>query len=945
MSNQLCGTTMSAQLGAILKQFATDTFLEVCSVDEKASRLSYEQLGLIAKYLYSVHIFPLLQRQVMLTSKKEPMIVLRITELHHLAVLEATLLLFGVAFVPLSPQDPPQRVEVLLEYIAAGGCAAVAVLTDQWATEVLDPLGVTFPLASKCQLRDEQQVPRTSIDEENVVKELPMCSDDDISHLIFTSGTTGGTPKAVICERGNLKEYVTGFSVTLGVAGQWNRILMLSSSTFDPSIGDIAFALLRGSTLIAYPKHEIHGGSSLGLILKQSLPSITVTTPALWSCVLCANTESLSQLKVCLGGEPMPHLIREKWASAVQLYNIYGTTEGTVYQFLKRVGPNDSHHQSIGQPFSNVLYDIVNDDGEATHSGELVISGPLIARGYYHPLSLNSPFSTNQRGRKEYRTGDAASRCAATGDVLLHGRLDFQVKINGKRTCLEDVQSSLCAMDRSHTIRNVFACCNSTLEVNNELVVIIHVVQNTASCDDEIDPPTSTFAAAVTLLAHRELPRNLIPPKIFVTRKPLPATTNGKLDRVALTKTTPSLLATFSLSSGNKESDAESCRQQSSRHYGACKAIWQEIFGVPVKFSTNFFLIGGESLIALKMVRKLYLAVNSGGETSIDKYGRMPEPYSPRHVAEHATLSDYADFLDRFDGTSCTNTSEREMVSLLQKSQCSSSSGSEELHPGSVANTPAVSLLIDALTFSSDLHHMPPLTVVQFLLENRLCTADGCEGSDTSSRLKARMPSTPPLLLAVSQGDENMVRLLLKHGARRTAVNGEGVTAGHIAIQQRNRALLALLLEHPEEHSALLPKNVRDRRMQSLLHAAARVGEVNLVQFLVETHGLEIDIRDCWQRTSLHWAILNEHVAVVEYFCSVLSKTAMSKFICEEDSTNKFVTTRKRIVPNTKNRRVRLAKKKTFLPYETPLELALRLYGPNNAMTKMLSSVRTLIYS
>jgi ankyrin repeat protein len=183
----------------------------------------------------------------------------------------------------------------------------------------------------------------------------------------------------------------------------------------------------------------------------------------------------------------------------------------------------------------------------------------------------------------------------------------------------------------------------------------------------------------------------------------------------------------------------------------------------------------------------------------------------------------------------------------------------------------------------------------------------------------------PPLHIAARAGHATVVRLLLDASAPPTLLSGAGMPPLVLAAQTDDSLpAFGLLL------AAGAPLAMRDDRRQTALHTAARTGSVGVLKLLLRAGDAEdtrkradaaalgvtnlrepfIELRDHWQRTALHWAVVNQQEA------------ALTLLIEAGASVNGVP------MPTRKH------KKSTSLPRETPLHSAARL--PPNAATSLL---------
>ena len=288
---------------------------------------------------------------------------------------------------------------------------------------------------------------------------LQNASETDISHIFYTSGTSG-SPKGVKVLRKSLAAYVAG-KIEASRLNQHSKVFSASAFTFDPNYGDAISCLAIGATLCGAPRECISGGR-----LTECLRAVSAThvcmTPTLWSMrgrpklreIVRNDTDGAGETmaalnaadagdamipkllpcleEVALGGEKMPEELiscaRKHWncgARRIRLVNTYGVTECTVYQTFAVL--NDAHGLEakvlqglIGSSYKEVriglrvengaILWLDSDKGELVegHSGEIVISGAQVAQGY---VSTRSESFFKADGIPAFATGDLATTC------------------------------------------------------------------------------------------------------------------------------------------------------------------------------------------------------------------------------------------------------------------------------------------------------------------------------------------------------------------------------------------------------------------------------------------------------------------------------------------------------------------------------------------------------
>jgi len=286
------------------------------------------------------------------------------------------------------------------------------------------------------------------------------------------------------------------------------RVLVPSSFTFDPSAGDIFGTLAHGGVLCVAPRAAML--ADLGGCLASFGVTHVCSTPAVWRTVTHEPGE-LALRVVALGGEPMSDAVVARWAGAVKLLNLYGTTEATVYQVMHRMREGDSP-KLLGTPLPGMHLAIVAADATIAQveqacqhahdtlavgaQGELVQLGTQVARGYAgRPLlsaakfGLCAPLSGGGEGGAEgvscrdkirfYRTGDIVEM---TEQGLKYvGRRDMQVKVLGVRCELGEIETVLRACPLVHeavvTLESSNTHTQGFVELVPEVAAAAHDVQ------------------------------------------------------------------------------------------------------------------------------------------------------------------------------------------------------------------------------------------------------------------------------------------------------------------------------------------------------------------------------------------------------------------------------------------------------------------------------------
>ncbi|KAK6952758.1 hypothetical protein Daesc_005052 [Daldinia eschscholtzii] len=344
---------------------------------------------------------------------------------------------------------------------------------------------------------------------------------DDLAYICFTSGSTG-QPKAVQCTHKGLVAFQKDQVVRLG-ASKGVVIAQIMSPVFDGSIHEIFSALTHGATLrLASPDHQGDPFSHL----RDS--DAAILTPSIAKAL---DPNQYPRLKnVYLVGEAVPQSLCETWARHRSLYNMYGPTEATCGATIKQLFPNEA--VSLGRPNPSSRVYILDHNLCVLPPGavgELYIAGIQVSRGYIKlPEQNASRFLEDsvmpETGQKMYRTGDYAYWNSATGEICILGRKDRQIKLNGFRLDLDDLEARV--------VKAIPGCGGAAIFRRDDHLIAAY---QTAS-------PNAVSALDVKAYVSNALPPYAMPRRI-VAFEEFPLTAAGKLDYKAIEKSISASLA------------------------------------------------------------------------------------------------------------------------------------------------------------------------------------------------------------------------------------------------------------------------------------------------------------------------------------------------------------------------------------------------------------------
>ncbi|GLZ35227.1 hypothetical protein Lesp02_74140 [Lentzea sp. NBRC 105346] len=463
----------------------------------------------------------------------------------------------------------------------------VAVLATMVAGGAFVPVDPAWPAERREQVKADAGV-RISLDLE-AVRQVdgpgdPLELDIEpgrLAYVIFTSGSTG-RPKGAMIRHEAICERLRWQVEEILKFGPGDASLFKAPLSFDISVNEILLPLVSGGyVVVAEPGGERDPQYLLDLIATEGVTFVYLVSSMLDVLLeLARGADLLLGLKhVWCGGEVLTPELFERFRGQLTttLYHGYGPAEATIgVSHVIYADTAERIATSIGRPNPHtqlyVLDDALNPlpPGE---TGELYAAGFLLGRGYVRSPGLTAarfvanPFGAP--GSRLYRTGDLVRWCG-DGTLEFVGRADNQVKIRGMRLELEEVEAAL-----------------ATHPLVRQAVVTVH--RSTAGAQqlvgyvlaDAVPDDLAPWCAS-------RLPEYMVPSH-FVALPSFPLTANGKVDRRSL----PSPVMVQSTS-----------RAASSPVERALCEIFTAVLGRPVGADDDFFALGGDSIVAIGVVRQ-----------------------------------------------------------------------------------------------------------------------------------------------------------------------------------------------------------------------------------------------------------------------------------------------------------------------------------------------------
>ncbi|RGD62103.1 amino acid adenylation domain-containing protein [Kitasatospora xanthocidica] len=502
----------------------------------------------------------------------------------------------GCAYVPMDARYPEER----LRYTATDARVPV-VIGDPARFPRIEGVTVVSPQ----ELMDAQEPLETG----------KTGNTDTAAYVIYTSGSTG-RPKGVVVPHRNVLALVGATSADLGL-GPDDVWTFFHSSAFDFSVWEIWGCLLTGGRLVVVPHWAARDPDEFHELLARRRVTVLSQTPSAFSQLIEADTRSapgaapLALRLVVFGGEPLNTAMLGRWfarhsPARCRLVNMYGITETTVHVTAQEVTPREvlERSRSVGRALPGWWVSVRDEHGHVLPpgpAGEIYVGGAGVADGY-----LGRPELTADRfvddpvtGERVYRSGDRG-RLRPDGRLDHLGRLDNQVKVRGHRIELDEITSVLASDPGVADAAVVFREGEAGDPAGARIDAYV-VLRDGGSVDQ------------VWRTARRVLPDHMLPAGLTGVSG-IPLTLNGKPDLSRLpapsTGPTPAPAPTAAPAPAPAPvTDRDGATADPEAKGGdlgtEILAVWSGLLGVDVEPDGNFFELGGNSLLVVRMLSDL----------------------------------------------------------------------------------------------------------------------------------------------------------------------------------------------------------------------------------------------------------------------------------------------------------------------------------------------------
>lgn len=513
-----------------------------------------------------------------------------------------SVLISGAAFVPIDPESPTSRLNLLFDQVNASVILASPKYIELCYRDTVLGVDRTFL----------ESLPQSGDGDRNSKRSMIQASTSDPAYILFTSGSTG-VPKGVVISHRAICSSINAHGKAMNF-GRQTRALQFGSYTFDASIAEIFTTLIFGGTVcVPSPWGRL---DDLAKEVRTLRANWSFLTPSVARLLDPAEVPTLETL--VLGGEEVSSGEVSRWTrSTLRLINGYGPTEACVFCVTRDIDSPDSA-RTIGKPIGCNGFIVDPDDHNKLAPigtvGELLVSGSILATGYLNDAArssivfIKSPrwaqalLGASSPSQIFYKTGDIV-RFNHSGEIEYMSRKDLQVKVRGLRIEVEDVEHWV-QEDSQVQHALVLQVETKQVESRNQLVAVLSLLGSNPAKDRE---PLSLISADISqqhiprikehVAAH--LPLYAVP-NVWVSVNKIPLSSSGKINRKAVRKWFANLSKeqlTQVISANMNGSHGEP--KPAGRLEEMIRDIWSAVLDIPAEglvSNKSFLSYGGDSV-------------------------------------------------------------------------------------------------------------------------------------------------------------------------------------------------------------------------------------------------------------------------------------------------------------------------------------------------------------
>ncbi|MGG4551687.1 AMP-binding protein [Paenibacillus humicus] len=432
--------------------------------------------------------------------------------------------MLGLPFIPVSPEVPLERLQTIVDQTDP----IIHIQSKEFQRNLSYKNTTKIIVSFNDLVFDETPINFTDFTTKLI--------EQDLAYIIFTSGSTG-SPKGIMMSHRAVISFFKGLFSTFQIEEK-ARVGSISPLQFDFSLLDAGLALGYGSTLVLVPKILTNFPKRfVDFLLIHKITQMN-GVPSIWNTTCKDGIKELERLlhleAIWYGGESFPinniRILKKYVPNLSKIINCFGHSESIGCSFYE-LADSDMEKQEIpigfAHPFVEILLvdennQIVKETGEI---GELYLRGNSLFSGYWKDEHLTNrallinPFRPWTR-ELIFKTGDLA-QVGEDNKLYYKGRKDNQIKINGNRIEVEEIENILMA----HKLVNlaVVIAVHSNTKDKDILVAILDLKENL---------PTNELEYQLRIHCGRYLPPYMMPNKFEIAHEKFGFTINQKTDRL-----------------------------------------------------------------------------------------------------------------------------------------------------------------------------------------------------------------------------------------------------------------------------------------------------------------------------------------------------------------------------------------------------------------------------
>lgn len=455
----------------------------------KEKKISYDEFVCMVNYIYELICDrKLSNKAILIAMDRSPEMLATM-----LAVVES-----GNFYVPIDFMYPRERIE----YIKRHSKTELVIVDEEHKDWFED---VDILVLPKTTMKESR---KTDIEKQK----------NNIAYCLYTSGSTG-KPKGVLIGENSLVNFIKGIEKVIPFK-KCKSILCATTQCFDIFFLESIAALALGVTVYLTETEDNKNPKRLIKMLKEYDIDMIQMTPSRVTLIkeYDAEFKAFSNVKVIMiGGEAFKETLLAELQSTTtaKIYNMYGPTETTIWSSIADL--THARNINVGRPILNTTFYVVDENGIELKNGEigeLYIAGKGLSLGYLDDGVKTKENFFEFNGERVYKTGDSALYDAENDEYKVVGRLDNQIKLNGYRIELEEIENV------GAKINEIKQCVVHPIkECGIVQKLVLYYTSNKELSKDKIIKTMSMF-----------LPPYMIP-KEYIKVENFEYTPNGKIDR------------------------------------------------------------------------------------------------------------------------------------------------------------------------------------------------------------------------------------------------------------------------------------------------------------------------------------------------------------------------------------------------------------------------------